>query len=128
MSNFFESPNWTEENCEFYIPNEYISYDKWNDFEIRPPTYLDGHFEPKQFDLVKWCNQEPIEVIDLKTGEKKISTRYCFSIGSLNWDEHEKYFEFESVGLRFLENYVDGLNEFILNFAHKMEKELNKEI
>ena len=27
--------------------------DIWNGFQFRAPTYLDGHIEPYEFDLVK---------------------------------------------------------------------------
>lgn len=96
------------------------SYAKWNDFEFRPPTYLDGHFEPDVYDLVKWEEHEPIEVIEWETGEKKLSTKHCFAIGSLIWDDKEPRFEFISCGLRYLENRIDGLEDFILKFADKI--------
>ena len=97
---------------------------EWNDFQFRSPTYLDGHFEPYEFDLVKWKECEPEEVIDFITGEKKIQTRYCYSVGKLIWDKNEQAFTFESVGLRYLTDRVDGLEEWILKFCEEMEKEL----
>ena len=27
--------------------------DEWNGFQFRAPAYLDGHFEPHKFDLVR---------------------------------------------------------------------------
>ena len=98
--------------------------EEWNDFQFRSPTYLDGHFEPYEFDLVKWKECEPEEVIDFITGEKKIQTRYCYSVGKLIWDKNEQAFTFESVGLRYLTDRVDGLEEWILKFCEEMEKEL----
>ena len=29
-------------------------YAEWDDFQIVPPTYLDGRFDPDKFDVVKW--------------------------------------------------------------------------
>lgn len=101
--------------------------DIWNGFQFRAPAYLDGHFEPHQFDLVKWEECEPHEVIDWYTGEKKISTRYCFSIATLIWNKKEPGFEFESVGLRYLENRIDGLEKFILDFCETIESELEED-
>lgn len=98
--------------------------DEWNGFQIRQPTYLDGHFEPYRFDLVKWTEHKPIEVIDVYTGEKKISTRSCFSIGTLIWNDREPCFEFESCGLRYLEYRIDGLEKFLLDFCETMEQQL----
>ena len=100
--------------------------DRWNDFQFRAPSYLDGHFEPHKFDLVKWEEHEPIEVLDWVTGEKKMSTSSCFSVAQLEWDEKDECFEFKSVGLRYLDNYVDGLNEFVLKFCKMMEQELSE--
>lgn len=61
------------------------------------------------------------------TGKKKIVTRSCFSIAILIWDKRECDFNFESVGLRYLEYRIDGLEKFILDFCKMMEKELNKD-
>ena len=101
--------------------------DEWNGFQFRQPSYLDGHFEPYKFDLVKWKDHEPYEVMDLYNGEKKMSTRHCFTIATLIWDEKEYCFEFESCGLRYLEYRVDGLEKFIFDFCKTMEKQLCKE-
>ena len=101
--------------------------DIWNGFQFRAPNYLDGHFEPHKFDLVKWVEHEPYEVTDLYTGEKVMQTRHCFSVGELIWDTKEPGWEFSSVGLRYLEERIDGLEKFILDFCNMMEKELLEE-
>lgn len=59
---------------------------------------------------------------DLYTGKKIISTRSCFSIGFLTWNEKECRFEFESCGLRYLEHIIDGLEKFILDFCETMRE------
>lgn len=101
--------------------------DEWNGFQFRSPAYLDGHFEPHKFDLVKWEEHEPYEVVDFYTGKKKISTRNCFTIGTLIWNSKEQGFEFKSCGLRYLEHREDGLEKFIFDFCEMMEKELEEE-
>ena len=93
----------------------------YKDFEIRPTCYLDGHTDPNRFDVVKWYTHEPWEVTDLKTGEKKISTRSCYSVAHIWWNEKESGWEFKSVWTRFLEEYVEGLNEFILQWMALMD-------
>ena len=100
--------------------------EKWNGFQFRSPNYLDGHFEPYEFDLVKWEDCEPMEVTDLKTGKKKIQTRFCYSIGKLTWDKKEGGFEFSRCGLRYLKDRIDGLEEWILEFCEEMAKELEE--
>lgn len=107
--------------------------EEWNGFQFRSPIYLDGHFDPYKFDLVKWKECEPTEVIDFTTGEittseKKIQTRYCFSIATLTWNRKEESFDFESVGLRYLQHRVDGLEEYILKFCEEMIKEFDEEV
>lgn len=97
--------------------------DEWNGFQFRQPVYFDGHFEPYKFDLVKWEEHEPAEVVDWVTGEKKIVTRGCFTIGTLIWNDREPCFEFESCGLRYLEYRIDGLEKFILDFCETMERQ-----
>lgn len=71
---------------------------------------------------MKWEDPEPYGVIDVHTGKKIMSTRNCFSIGFLTWNEKEYGFEFESCGLRYLENRIDGLEKFILNFCETMRE------
>lgn len=100
-----------------------IYTDIWNNFQIRQPIYLDGHFNPNEFDIIKWYDHEPYEVIDAYTGEKKKSTRSCFSIATLKWDTKNHSFDFKSCGLRYLEHRIDGLEDFILDFCKTIEQE-----
>ena len=100
--------------------------DEWDGFQFRAPTYLDGHFEPYKFDLVKWVDCDPYETTDAYTGKKIIRKRYCFSIGFVIWDKREQGFKFESVGTRLFEYWSDGLDKFILQFCEMMEKELGE--
>lgn len=51
-----------------------------------------------------------------------MSTRSCFSIGFLTWNEKECGFEFESCGLRYFEYRIDGLEKFILDFCEKQKE------
>ncbi len=101
--------------------------EEWNGFQFRAPSYIDGHHNPYEFDLVKYVETEPIEVIDLYDGKKKISTKHCFTIGSLKWDKEEGSFDFESCGLRYLEHRIDGLEKFILDFCETMKCRLLEE-
>ena len=101
--------------------------DRWNGFQFQAPVYLDGHHNPYKFSLVKWKPCEPFEAIDAYTGEKIIKTEYCFSVGALIWDPKEEAFDFESCGLRYLKHRVDGLENFILDFAMMIEEELHDE-
>ena len=90
---------------------------KFKDFEIRPACFLDGHTDPKKWDVVKWCKREkPERVFDLGLGEYKMSDTYCFSVAFLEWNEKEPCWEMRSVGTRFLEYYEEGLCEFILKW------------
>lgn len=102
------------------------SYGKFKDFEIRDITYLGDPPKdiPIEFDLVKWQKYEPYEVTDWQTGEKKLNTKYCFSIARLWWNDHEPCFEFESVGLRYLEYREDGLEEWLLKWCELKECEI----
>lgn len=90
---------------------------RFKDFEIRPTCFLDGHTDPMKWDVVKWHDHKPIEATDWNTGEKKISTRSCYSVAQLWWNVKEPCWEFESVGTRFLEEYEEGLCEFILKWT-----------
>lgn len=96
--------------------NKYVFTEIWNDFQIRSDT-------EDRYDLVKWHYFEPREVIDGITGERKIITQACYSIGFLTWNEDELWFDFESVGTRYLEDRIDGLEEWIIQFCKRIYKE-----
>jgi hypothetical protein len=106
-----------------YMQKQYTEI--WNDFQIVSPTYLDEHLEPYEFDLVKWQYHDPIEVLDLKTGKKKLSSKHCFTVGTLVWDPKEAGFSFKSCGLRYLRHRKEGLEDFILTFCKDTESKLS---
>lgn len=73
---------------------------KFKDFEIRPVKSLDGVIDPKRFELVKWY----------QPGR-------CFVVAWLKWDDNEKYWGIESVGMRLIEEWANGLNRFIAKWC-----------
>lgn len=92
----------------------------FKDYQIRDVHYLGEppKDKPIEFDIVKWCNHKPIEVIDGETGEKKISTRTCYSVGRLIYNPKEPCFDFESIGLRWLEEHPDeDVEKWLINWA-----------
>ena len=90
---------------------------KFKDFEIRPVKSIDGVTDPNRFELVKWYNHEPTPVTNMRTGEKSISTRSCFVVAWLERKDKELGFDLTSVGLRLVENWVDGLDKFIIKWC-----------
>lgn len=93
----------------------------FKDFEIRAVKSLDGVGERGRYELVKWYDHEPMEMTSMRTGEKKTSTRSCFVVAWLKWDDKEPGFLLESVGLRLVENWVDGLDRFIIKWCEMAE-------
>ena len=91
---------------------------KFKDFEIRPAIFLDGHTDPRRWDVVKWCKKDkPTKVIEWETGKEKMQDTFCYSVAHLWWNNKEPCWEFESVGTRFLEDYEEGLCEWILKWT-----------
>ena len=88
---------------------------KFKDFEIRPVKSLDGVIDPKRFELVKWYDHEPY------IHGESISTHSCFVVAWLEWNDKEPCFELKSVGLRLVENWADGLDQFILKWCEMAE-------
>lgn len=84
---------------------------QFKDFEIRPVKSLDGVIDPKRFELVKWYDHEP------HVYGESTSTRSCFVVAWLEWNDKEPCFELTSVGLRLVENWVDGLDQFIVKWC-----------
>ena len=82
---------------------------KFKRFEIRKPTIIgkpptDDYFK-YNFDLVKWS----------------ADNSHCWSVGELRYRTGGDGFEFESVGLRYLEDREEGLEEFILKWCELQE-------
>lgn len=101
--------------------------ERFEGLQIRDPVYIGKKpvDAPIFYDIVKWVQTEPREVIDGRTGEKKISTEYCYTVGWLKWDAKEEMFDFQSCGLRWLGvNASEAANKRIIEFANKMAKEL----
>ena len=91
-------------------------------FQIRDITYFcDPPAEPsRRYDVVKWVSCSPHEVYSLRQNKYITITEYCFSIGTLEWDEKESDFEFKSVGLRALEYPpTKRARKMILDFCKK---------
>ena len=88
---------------------------KFKDFEIRPVKSLDGVIDPKRFELVKWYDHEPY------IHGESTSTRSCFVVAWLEGKDKEPCFELTSVGWRLVENWVDGLDQFIIKWCEMAE-------
>lgn len=96
-----------------------------DEFQIRDVVYIGEPPKntPPKFDIVKWVDCEPHEVIDLRTGKKKIQSRYCYSVAFLEWNPKEPCFEFKSVGLRWLRSGAsEDVIKMILDFAEKKHR------
>ena len=90
---------------------------KFKDFEIRPTCFLDGHTDPKKWDVVKWYKTDkPVKAIDVKTGEEKLQDTFCYSVAHIWWNDEDHCWEFESVCNRLSEDYEAGLCEFVLKW------------
>ena len=98
-----------------------------NGFQIQDVTYIGKPPEdaPTKFAVVKWVKADPpFEAID-RNGKRKTVYEYCYVVGNLVWDDHEPGFDFESVGLRWLECRPDQeVVDMIMNFAHDKAMEL----
>ena len=98
-------------------------------FQIRDVAYwgappIDA---PIRYDIVKWVQTEPREVYSVEQRKYIKSTEYCYSVGFLEYNAHEPCFEFQSVGLRWLEcQPTQRVIDMILEFAEKKEKEIEE--
>ena len=96
-------------------------------YQIRDVTYigLPPKDTPPTFDIVRWYDIEPRRAIDMMTGEEKTITRCCYSVAFLEWDRHEEWWQFRSVGTRWLEeNPPETVVKMILEFCEEKAKEL----
>ena len=103
-------------------------------FQIRDITYFGKPpvDAPIRFDVVKWFPEKKphygtvyYSTEDGWKAKEQMITEHCYSVGRLEWGSHEPGFEFQSVGLRWLEEKPsERVADMILKFCEEMEKEL----
>ena len=84
---------------------------RFKQFEIRQCNFIGDPPTPDyhkwNFDIVQWSTDNT----------------FCWSIGHLEWNRKEEYFEFSSCGTRYLESREDGLEEWLLQWCKIKEIE-----
>lgn len=77
---------------------------RFKNFEIR--ECIGWNAKHAKYELVKWSN------------EKLTSTgkRYCWVVAFIRWNEKEPCWQFDCVGMRFIDDYEEGLCEFVQRF------------
>lgn len=104
-------------------------------FQIRDVCYFGQPpvDAPIRFDVVKWVQEkEPHFGTVLHSDEngrwysrEEWCTEYCYTVGTLEWNDHEPCFEFHSCGLRWLEaKPSDAVIDMVLKFCEEKEKEI----
>lgn len=103
-------------------------------FQIKDVTYigLPPKDTPPQYDIVRHVDCEPYEAIDMKTGKRQIYTHYVYSVARLEWDAHNGWWQFRSIGTRWLEEsdqkrVTDAVVSMILKFCEEKAEELQDE-
>ena len=100
-------------------------------YQIRDVVYigLPPKDTPPRYDIVKWhMHEKPFEAVDGLTGKRVTVTESCYTVGWLVWNRKEPCFEFESCGLRWLEeNPPEEVVDMVLKFAEEKGKELEAE-
>ena len=88
---------------EFSMVKEYTR--RYKGFQIRDVAYLGDPPQdaPIQYDVVRWAKDND-------------GREYCWSVGNLVYDPKEPCFDFESIGLRWLEANPD---EDVINWVIK---------
>lgn len=100
-------------------------------FQIRDPSYLPG-WEPKTvnpvYDIVKWqTHDKPFRAVNMRTGKEEEYTESCYVVAQLEWDAHEPWFDFRSIGTRWLEcNPTRKAIKMIRDFIEHKSKELDE--
>ena len=102
-------------------------------YQIRDVTYigLPPADTPPKYDIVKWVvvvADPPYEALNITTGKREMVTEYCYTVGTLVWNKKEPCFEFESCGLRWLEEKPsEAVVDMVWKFAEEKAKELEAE-
>lgn len=107
-------------------------------FQIRDCVYLGLPPEgiPPRFDVVKWY-PEPnphmgtVYYTDSHSGKlvsrEQMITEHCYSVGVLEWNRKEGSFDFQSIGLRWIEEKPSKeVCDMILRFCEEKEVEIRE--
>lgn len=86
---------------------------KFKDYQIRPYRGFNDIVANK-YELVKWT-------VDNE------GASYCFVIAFIEWNKKEPCWEFRSVGTRYLEHSINGLNEWVLKYLDALELTINEQ-
>lgn len=78
---------------------------RFKNFEIIPCGEINSKHH--DFELVKYYNYNGKEC--------------CYVVAWIDWNDHEPCWEFSSVGTRFLDDYEDGLCEYIKKVLELIE-------
>ena len=82
---------------------------KFKNFEIQKCTGINA--KHAKYEVVKWS-----DTVLEATGKP-----WCWVIAFIRWNEKEPCWEFESVGMRFINDYESGLCEFIQKFMELVD-------
>ena len=74
---------------------------KYKNFEIRP---VPGSKDENKFELINWYKETS-----------------CYVIAFIEYDSKSDYWQINSVGMRLIEDWEDGLDEYILSWMKLME-------
>lgn len=78
---------------------------RFKDFEIRPVLQdFKGNCWDGRYELVKWT--------ELK--DNQITPNFCFVVAFIEYNPKEPCWELQSVGMRLMQYWVEGLDEWIL--------------
>ena len=104
--------------------------DIYKGYQIRDCTYLNEPPKdiPITFDVVRWkYRSKPVKVIDAETGKDKMVDKYCYSVAHIVYDEREDWFDFKSIGLRWLEEHPDkDVENWIVDWCKYKVRELRE--
>lgn len=78
---------------------------RFKDFEIRPTKGTKYH----DFEVVKWYWSEIFQ------------KECCYVLAWITWNAKEPCWEFKSVGMRFINDYEEGLCEYIKKFMELVD-------
>lgn len=81
---------------------------RFKDFEIRPELQdFKGNAIRNKYELVKWAEMK----------DNQITPNFCYVVAFLEWNPKEPCWELRPVGLRLMQDWVDGLDKWIIKWC-----------
>lgn len=92
------------------------------DFEMRRTKRAERERYPIVYEIVKWYNTDhPIKCFSSEQNKEVEQSRFCYTVAFIRFDKKQWDWDFDSVGTRYIDNYVPGMTEWVKEWIEEFK-------